>query len=185
MQDTRTQIEFATPLANNSNLDAYDEGEPHRYRTLDNVLGTDAVPGLAHRDTAEAELHAVSHAMSVEEPRSLKEADGDPNWVAAMEEMKSICDNHTWSLVELPRGHRPIGLKWVYKVKRDENGAIVKYKARLVAKGYVQQPGVDFEEVYAPVARLELVRLVLAVAAHFGWGVHHMDVKSAFLNGEL
>ena len=186
MQDTRTQIEFATPLANNSNLDAYDEGEPHRYRTLDNVLGTDAVPGLAHRDTAEAELHAVSHAMSVEEPRSLKEADGDPNWVAAMEEeMKSICDNHTWSLVELPRGHRPIGLKWVYKVKRDENGAIVKYKARLVAKGYVQQPEVDFEEVYAPVARLESVRLVLAVAAHFGWGVHHMDVKSAFLNGEL
>ena len=76
-------------------------------------------------------------------------------------------------------------MKWVYKVKRDENGAIVKYKARLVAKGYVQQPGVDFKEVYALVARLELVRLVLAVAAHFGWGVHHMDVKSAFLNGEL
>ena len=124
--------------------------------------------------------------MSVEEPRSLKEADGDPNWVAAMEEeMKSICDNHTWSLVELPHGHRAIGLKWVYKVKRDENGAIVKYKARLVTKGYVQQPGVDFEEVYAPVARLESVRLVLAVATHFGWGVHHMDVKSAFLNGEL
>ena len=70
------------------------------------------------------------------------------------------------------------------QVKRDENGAIVKYKAHLVAKGYVQQPGVDFEEVYASLARLESVRLVLAVTAHFGWGVHHMDVKSAFLNGE-
>jgi hypothetical protein len=73
----------------------------------------------------------------------------------------------------------------VYKVKRDENGNIVKYKARLVAKGYVQQPGVDFDEVFAPVARLESVRLLLAIAAHYGWGVHHMDVKSAFLNGEL
>ena len=76
-------------------------------------------------------------------------------------------------------------MKWVYKVKRDENGGIVKYKERLVAKGYVQRPGIDFEEVYAPVARLESVRLVLAIAAHYGWGVHHMDVKSAFLNGEL
>jgi len=109
----------------------------------------------------------VSHAVSVEEPRSLKEADNDPNWVAAMEEeMKSIRDNETWSLVELPRGHRAIGLKWVYKVKRDENGGIVKYKARLVAKGYVQRLGIDFEEVYAPVARLESMRLVIAIVAH-------------------
>jgi hypothetical protein len=87
--------------------------------------------------------------------------------------------------VELPRGHCTIDLKWVYKVKRDENSDIVKYKARLVAKGYVQRPGVDFEEVFAPVARLESVRLLLAIAAHYGWGVHHMDVKSVFLNGDL
>ena len=73
----------------------------------------------------------------MEEPKSLKEADSDQNWAAAMEEMKSIRDNDTWSLVELPRGHHAIGLKWVYKVKRDENDGIIKYKARLVAKGYV------------------------------------------------
>jgi len=164
------------------NLDADDEeGVEHRYRTLDNILGLDAAPGLAHHHDVEAELHAVS----MEEPRTLKEADGDPNWVATMEELSSIRDNKTWSLVELPRGHRAIGLKWVYKVKRDENDNIVKYKARLVAKGYVQQPGIDFEEVFAPVARQESVRLLLAIAAHHGWGVHHMDVKSAFLNGEL
>jgi len=180
---TGRQVEFATPLSNDPNLDADDDEDvEHRYRRLDNILGTDAVPGMAHRDAVEAELHAVS----VEEPRTLKEADGDPNWVAAMEEeLSSIRDNKTWSLVELPHGHRTIGLKWVYKVKRDENGNIVKYKARLVAKGYVQQPGVDFDEVFAPVARLESVRLLLAIAAHHGWGVHHMDVKSAFLNGEL
>ena len=178
-----TQLEFATPLSGNPNLDADDdEDQEHRYRTLDNILGTNTVPGRMELDTEEGELHAVS----VEEPKSLKEADGDPNWVAAMEEeLQSITDNKTWSLAELPRGHHAIGLKWVYKVKRDENGNIVKYKARLVAKGYIQCPGIDFEEVFAPVARLESVRLLLAIAAHHGWGVHHMDVKSAFLNGDL
>ncbi|KAF0929441.1 hypothetical protein E2562_021546 [Oryza meyeriana var. granulata] len=64
-------------------------------------------------------------------------------------------------------------------------GEVIKHKARLVAKGYVQQPGVDFDEVFAPVARIESVRLLLALAAQEGWPVHHMDVKSAFLNGEL
>lgn len=115
---------FSTPLTTDPNLDADDdEGEEHRYRALDNILGSDTFPRLAHREVEEAELHAVS----VEEPRTLKEADGDPNWVAAMEEeLTSIRDNKTWSLVELPRGHRAIGLKWVYKVKRDENGNIIK-----------------------------------------------------------
>jgi hypothetical protein len=79
----------------------------------------------------------------------------------------------------------PIGLKWVYKTKRDEAGIVTKFKARLVAKGYVQRQGIDFDEVFAPVARLESVRLLLALAASEGWAVHHMDVKSAFLNGEL
>jgi hypothetical protein len=159
-----------------------DEDLEHRYRTLENVFGTNIVPGRAHRDVEEAELHNVS----VEEPKSFKDADGNPNWSAVMEEeLKSIHDNDTWSLADLPRCQHAIGLKWVYKVKRNENGVIVKYKARLVAKGYVQRPSIDFEEVFAPVAWLESVRLLLVIAAHFGWGVHHMDVKSAFLNGEL
>ena len=102
-----------------------------------------------------------------------------------MEEMSAIEENKTWKLVNLPHGHRPIGLKWVFKVKRDEAGMIIKHKARLIAKGYVQQEGVDFDEVFAPVARMESIRMLLAVAAQEGWLVHHMDVKSAFLNGEL
>lgn len=75
----------------------------------------------------------------------------------------------------------------MYKVKHDESIAVVKYKVRLVAKGkgYVQKQGIDFEEVFAPVARMEIVRVLLAVAAHHGWPVHNMDVKSTFLNGEL
>src|SRR5438105_6889916 len=101
------------------------------------------------------------------------------------EDMDSIKENCTWSLIDPPSGHRPIGLKWVFKLKRDSSGAIVKHKARLMAKGYVQQPGINFEEVFALVARLKSMRLLLALAVHHGWFVHHMDVKSAFLNGDL
>lgn len=101
------------------------------------------------------------------------------------EELQSIEDNATWELTELPTGHKPIGLKWVYKVKKDSHGEIVKYKSRLVAKGYVRRQGVDFDEVFAPVARMETVRLLIGLAAQEDWDVHHMDVKSAFLNSEL
>ena len=101
------------------------------------------------------------------------------------EEMASIIDNQTWSLDSLPAGHRAIGLKWVFKLKKDPDGNVIKHKARLVVKGYSQRQGVDFDEVFAPVARMETVRVLLALAAHGGWQVHHMDVKSAFLNGEL
>jgi hypothetical protein len=76
-------------------------------------------------------------------------------------------------------------LKWVFKLKRNSDGEIVKHKARLVAKGYVQKFGVDYEEVFAPVARLDTVRLLLAYATNHGWKVHCLDVKSAFLHGEL
>jgi hypothetical protein len=101
------------------------------------------------------------------------------------EEMKSILDNKTWTLEVLHQGHKAIGLKWVYKLKRNEEGEMVKHKARLVAKGYVQRQGVNFEEVFAPVARLESVRLLLAIVGHFSCQVHHMDIKSAFLNREI
>ena len=99
--------------------------------------------------------------------------------------MSAIEENSTWRLTTLPPGHRAIGLKWVYKVKKDAQGAVLKHKARLVAKGYVQQHGIDYDEVFAPVARLEPVRLLLALAASAGWDVHHMDVKSVFLTVEL
>jgi hypothetical protein len=102
-----------------------------------------------------------------------------------IEEMNAINDNKTWTLEDLPKGHRAIGLKWVFKLKRNEEGAVVKHKAHLVAKGYVQKQGIDIEEVFAPVAQQESVRLLLGIAGHFSWAVHHMDVKSAFLNGEI
>ena len=98
------------------------------------------------------------------------------------QELKSVEQNYTWELVL--DGHRPITLKWVFKLKKDELGAVIKHKARLVAHNFVQQEGINYDDAFAPVACMESVR-VLALAAQEGWHVHHMDVKSAFLNGDL
>jgi Reverse transcriptase (RNA-dependent DNA polymerase) len=124
--------------------------------------------------------------LGEEEPTSYEEARTDSAWRKAMEEeISSIQENATWRLVDLPENLKPIGLKWVFKLKKDTQGRIIKHKARLVAKGYVQKHVIDFDEVFALVARLETIRLLISVAAQKGWQVHHMDVKSAFLNGEL
>ena len=85
----------------------------------------------------------------------------------------------------LPDGYRPITLKWVFKLKKDELGAVIKHKAWLVARSFVQQEGIDYDDSFAPVARMELVRILLTLAAQEGWQVDHMDVKSTFLNGDL
>ncbi|GJZ41320.1 zinc finger, CCHC-type containing protein [Tanacetum coccineum] len=132
------------------------------------------------------EVETENLLFTEEEPRNYKEASTDKKWIEAMEiELDSINKNNTWTLTTLPTNHKAIGLKWVYKTKRDAKGEIIKYKARLVAKGYVQEQGIDFDEVFAPVARIETVRLILALAAYHGWQVHHLDVKSAFLHGDL
>lgn len=123
--------------------------------------------------------------VAAEEPRQV-EAMSEPCWRQAMQsEMQAIEENQTWVVSDLPAKQKAIGLKWIFKVKKDPEGNIVKHKARLVAKGYAQRHGVDFDEVFAPVARIETVRVLLALAAQGGWEVHHMDVKSAFLNGDL
>lgn len=180
---TPAPIMFASPPSGvEVDLDAeHDDDAPLRFRTIDNILGPVPVPGLAHRDLDEDLL-----LVSADEPATFEQAQVHECWRKAMlEEMTSIEANGTWELVDLPPRQRPIGLKWVFKAKKDTAGIITKHKARLVAKGYVQRQGIDYDEVFAPVARLESVRLLLALAASEGWPVHHMDVKSAFLNGEL
>jgi hypothetical protein len=81
------------------------------------------------------------------------------------QEFKAVEQNRTWELVPLPADHRPITLKWVYKLKKDELGAVIKHKARLVVRGFVQQEGVDYDDAFGPVARMESVRVLLALAA--------------------
>jgi hypothetical protein len=176
-------LEFtSSPTDIDEYVDTFHDGEEVHFRRVDNIVGNGGAPGLATRILDDPELLLIS----VEEPPMFAVAERDANWRRAMlQEMKVIEDNGTWELVDPPAGCRPIGLKWVYKVKRDERGAIVKYKARLIARGSVQREGIDFEEVFAPVARMESVRLLLAMAAAKDWRVHHLNVKSAFLNGEL
>ena len=120
------------------------------------------------------------------DPESFEEAAREERWREAMiAEIKSIEENETWELVELPAGAKVIGVKWVFKTKLNESGEVDKYKARLVAKGYHQRQGVDFQEVFAPVARCDTIRAILALAAQRSWKVLQLDVKSSFLNGEL
>ncbi|GKV14990.1 hypothetical protein SLEP1_g25791 [Rubroshorea leprosula] len=110
----------------------------------------------------------------------------DYEWQKAMaEEIGSIKRNQTWKLTDLPKGHKTIGVKWIYKTKLKENGAVDKFKARLVAKGYKQEFGIDYQEVFAPVARMDTIRLVIALAAQNSWPIYQLDVKSAFLHGNL
>ncbi|GJX39390.1 putative ribonuclease H-like domain-containing protein, partial [Tanacetum coccineum] len=94
-------------------------------------------------------------------------------------------DNEVWTLVDLPNGKRAIGTKWVFRNKKDERGIMIKNKARLVAQGYTQEEGIDYDEVFAPVARIEAIRLFLAYASFKDFVVYQMDVKSAFLYGKI
>ncbi|GJS18526.1 ribonuclease H-like domain, reverse transcriptase, RNA-dependent DNA polymerase [Tanacetum coccineum] len=108
--------------------------------------------------------------LAEDEPKNYKEASNDQKWIEAMKaELDFINRNNTWKLTTLPKGHKAIGLKWVFKTKRDANGNIIKHKARLVAKGYIQEHDIDFEEVFAPVAKMETIRLLLAIAANNKW----------------
>jgi hypothetical protein len=140
-------VEFATPLEDDEDkLDAYYNGEPLRYYTMANIFGNHSPPPPSQRLFAEAK--------------------DDPAWQATMEqEFKAVEQNRTWELVPLPADHRPITLKWVYKLKKDELGVVIKHKARLVVRGFVQQEGVDYDDAFGPVARMESVRVLLALAA--------------------
>ncbi|GJR58382.1 putative ribonuclease H-like domain-containing protein [Tanacetum coccineum] len=121
-----------------------------------------------------------------EEPKKIFEALKDDSWVGKLaEELLQFRLQQVWILVDLPHGAKVIGTKWVYRNKRDERGVVVRNKARLVAQGHRQEEGIDYDEVFAPVARIEAIRLFLAFASFMGFIVYQMDVKSAFLYGTI
>ncbi|KAI3758325.1 hypothetical protein L6452_05885 [Arctium lappa] len=151
---------------------------------IDQIIGSSS-EGVKTRSATINECFYVNF-LSIIEPKKVKEALEDPHWIFAMQdELQEFVRNKVWTLVPLPKGKFSIGTKWVFRNKKDEDGIIIRNKARLVAKGYCQEEGIDYDETFAPVARLEAIRIFLAYAAHKGFKVYQMDVKSAFLHGKL
>lgn len=142
-------------------------------------------------DDVEEELTLVVDAGDIEplEPKSLAEAKRQPYWPqwerAIREELGTLEESRTWVIVDAPSGVNVVGSKWVFRIKRNAAGRVVRYKACLVAQGFSQVEGVDYFDTYAPVAKLASIRTILALAACFDLELHQIDIKGAYLNGEL
>ena len=157
---------------------------------VEKIIDDIEAPGPLTRSKASHLSNFCGHYafVSITEPTKVDEAFLEPEWIQAMqEELHQFELNNVWELVKRPdpRKHNIIGTKWIYRNKQDENGLVVRNKARLVAQGYTQVEGIDFDETFAPVARLEAIRILLAYANHHDITLYQMDVKSAFLNGKL
>ena len=143
--------------------------------------------GVTEDDNAEP--NETANIASGEEPKTHQQAMQSPDfaeWEAAERyELDMINHLGTCKLVRLPKDRKPIGCKWVYRIKRDNLGNIIVYRARLVAQGFSQKPGIDYLETFAPVAKIESIRLLLAISAVLDWEVHVIDIDSAFLNSDL
>nr|GFB37443.1 retrovirus-related Pol polyprotein from transposon TNT 1-94 [Tanacetum cinerariifolium] len=141
---------------------------------------------LSHMFNDDFHTCMFTYFLSQEEPKRVHQALKDPSLIEAMqEELLQFKMQKVWILVDLPHGKRAIGTMWVYKNKKDERGIMVRNKARLVAQGHTQEEGIDYEEVFDPIARIEAIRLFLAYAFFMGFMVYQMDVKSTFLYGTI
>ncbi|KAJ9561432.1 hypothetical protein OSB04_006592 [Centaurea solstitialis] len=128
----------------------------------------------------------ISTLDSISVPKTVGEALAHSGWRDAMvDEINALDHNDTWNLIELPAGKKAIGCKWVFTVKVNPDGSVTRLKARLVAKGYAQTYGVDYSETFSPVAKVPSIRLFISLAATYDWVLHQLDVKNAFLHGDL
>ncbi|GJZ91053.1 putative ribonuclease H-like domain-containing protein [Tanacetum coccineum] len=154
--------------------DDEDVGVEADFNNMDNTIDVSPIPTLKF------------HKDHPKEPKSISQALKDESWVEAMqEELLQFKLQKVWILVDFPSGKKAIGTKWVFRNKRDERSIVVTNKARLVAQGFRQEEGIDYDEVFSPVARIEAIRLFLAFASFMGFPVYQMDVKSAFLYGTI
>ncbi|KAI3770338.1 hypothetical protein L6452_01466 [Arctium lappa] len=174
--DDTTDIQSSNPL-------------PHDHKwtkehPLSHIIGNPSKPVQTRSASMNMCLH--DSFLSKFEPTRVSEVLADPEWVISMqEELNQFDALQVWRLVPKPKGKTIIGTKWVFKIKKDEDGTVIRNKARLVAKGYRQEEGIDYDETYAPVARLEAIIMFLAYATHKNFTVFQMDVKTTFLNGIL
>ncbi|GMJ08622.1 hypothetical protein HRI_004531400 [Hibiscus trionum] len=165
---------------------ALEEKEVSYPREFNYVKDSEILGDPSKGVTTRSSLRLMNHVsfISCIEPKNIKEALKDDFWIMAMqEELNQFERRNVWTLVDRPSNQSTIGTKWVFRNKLDESGNIMRNKARLVAQGYTQEEGIDFDETYAPVARMEAIRMLLAYACYHDFKLFQMDVKSAFLNG--
>ncbi|KAB2606780.1 S2-RNase [Pyrus ussuriensis x Pyrus communis] len=190
-------LSLATPFPSSEMIQtASGEGQSHR----ENIIQVFSIPplnlhpmqtrsknGIFKKKALLTTIHEHGRVdLATVEPATYKSALKCKVWVDAMQEkLVALNTQSTWSLVPLPVQKNLVGCKWVFKIKKNADGSIGRYKARLVAKGFNQEGGLDYGETFSPVVKPTTVRLVLAIAAHFGWNLRQLDVKNAFLHGIL
>ncbi|GJU52330.1 retrovirus-related pol polyprotein from transposon TNT 1-94 [Tanacetum coccineum] len=154
---------------------------------LEQVIGEPSRPVLTRNQLrTDGDMCMYALTVSTMEPRNVKEAMTDPAWIESMqEELLPFKRLNVWVLVSPPDNIKPLTLKWLFKNKHDEENTIIRNKTRLVVRGYRQEEGIDFEESFASIARMEAIRIFLAYVAHKSFTLFQMDVKTTFLHGTL
>ncbi|GKB60886.1 putative ribonuclease H-like domain-containing protein, partial [Tanacetum coccineum] len=204
-----SNIDTASPISNDPSMQsleatgifsgAYDDEDVGAEADLNNLEITMNISPIPitriHKDQPKDQINRDINSATqtrrmtkITEEHAMKviQALTDPSWIEAMqEELLQFKLQKVWTLVDLPKGKRAVRTKWVYRNKKDEKGIVVRHKARLVAQGYTQEEEIDYDEVFAPVARIEAIRLFFAYASFMGFIVYQIDVKSAFLYGTI
>nr|GEW75464.1 hypothetical protein [Tanacetum cinerariifolium] len=175
-----------------SNMHTFYQPYPHEFQwtkdhPLEQVIGEPSRPVLTRNQLrSDGDMCMYALTISAMKPKNVKDAMTDPVWIESMqEELLQFKRMDVWVLVPAPDNISPLTLKWIFKNKHDEEQTVIRNKSRLVVRGYRQEEGIDFEESFAPVARMEAIRIFLAYAAHKSFTVFQMNVKTTFLHGSL
>nr|GEV65535.1 hypothetical protein [Tanacetum cinerariifolium] len=181
-----------TQYVDPSNMHTFYQSYPHDYQwtkdhPLEQVIGEPSRPVLTRSQLkTDGDMCIYALTVSIMEPKTVKEALTDPAQIESMqEELHQLIRLDVWELVPSPDGIKSLTLKWLFKNKHDEENTVIRNKTRLVMRGYRKEEGIEFEESFAPVARMEAIRIFLAYDAHKGFTVYQIDVKTAFLHGSL
>jgi hypothetical protein len=161
-------------------------GKPPSRYGFENDDPNDIANYVSYESLSSSYRAFVASLQSMILPKDWREAKQNPRWKEAMlEELAPLEKNKTWELVPFPVGKKVVSCKWVYALKQDLDGKIKRYKARLVARGYSQTYGIDYDETFTPVTKMSTVRTLISCAANFDWPLYQLDVKNAFLHGDL